>query len=583
MKKGKNASVQLKIMAGMIVILTAVLLNAFLATFRLNKIEKSATEMNDTYVNIQVLYGTVEKKIEVVQKYANILVGSSDEDLKIAGDIYGLLEGETEAVKELLAELRIYSSQIEDEELISLYEQYENGCIRLLQCMQNCSELRKQNDFISAKAYLGTDALAVILERESLCLSLEEAFQNGLSQAQQNLKSSISKASASNQVLSILCVAVCVGIAFLIYLLLLNPIKKISGKMQQIALEVKEGKGDLTVRMQVRRKDEIGRLTESFHYLLEAFQELTARIQLSAAQMEQMSCKTEEQIAASNDRISDLSSVMEELSSGSEESSALVHQIKDEIEKISGETNEISAEMEHGANFSAELKERAGFIRIKTIESKKNAENVAGDIRGTMSASIQESRSIVEIGELTNAILEIAAKTNLLALNAAIEAARAGEAGRGFAVVADEIRALADNSKQNANAIQELNNKVIAAVQSLCACSERMVDFVDKEVMEDYKSFEMMAVRYSDDADTVSEMMKKIKDSVGYINEQIEIVVQNIGAISTSVEESSMGIQNATGNAIDISNVTGDICEEIRQSMRTAMELKDMSEGFIVE
>ncbi len=353
--------------------------------------------------------------------------------------------------------------------------------------------------------------------------------------------------------------------------------------MQQIALEVAEGRGNLTVRIKVKRKDEVGRLTESFNSLLIAFQKVTARIRENVLRMEKMAGRSEEQIVASNNRISDLSSTMERLSAGSEEASALIHQIKSEMEKISGETNGISEEMGHGAEFSTELRERAGFIREKTMKSKENAENMEETIRETLSVSIQESRSIAQVGELTNTILEIAAETNLLALNAAIEAARAGEAGKGFAVVADEIRTLADNSKQNANAIQQLNDKVIKAVQSLCTCSEKMVGFVDNEVMEDYRNFEIMAVRYADDAEAVSEIMGKIQTSVEHINGQIDIATQNIAGITTSVEESASGIQNVTDNVIDISKVTGDICEEISQNVQSAAELKSISEGFIIE
>lgn len=579
----KSASVQFKIMVGMAVIVGAVLFNAIFAALSLNRIEKSATEMSETYVDMMVLYGTVGKKIEVMQKYVNILAGSSDEDLEIAGDIYGRLAGEIEEAGSLLIELGDYCQKTENEELILLYEQYNSGCTHLIECLQTCSDLRKKNDITAAKTYLGTDALTAILEQEKLCVLFEEAFEKGLSHTQMNLQNNVKTAGSSNQFISILCLIASIIISILIYRTLIKPIKRISKETQNIAMGVSEGKGNLTVRMKVKQKDEIGLLTESFNCLLDAFQKMTTRIKKNVVYMEKMSCTIDEKTAISNDRISDLSSVMEELSAGSEEVSALIHQMQSEIEKISGETNEISLEMGHGTDFATDLRERAGYIRIKTTESKENAEKIAGNIRETLSMSIEESRNIVEIGKLTDAILQIAAQTNLLALNAAIEAARAGEAGRGFAVVAEEIRSLADNSKQNANAIQELNTKVITAVQSLCACSEKMVGFIDNEVMGDYKSFEMMAIRYSDDADTVSEMMKNVQNSVEHINAQIDVVAQNIRGVSTSVEESALGIQNVTGNVIDISDMTKNIYENISLNVQAAAELKSISEGFMTE
>lgn len=76
-----------------------------------------------------------------------------------------------------------------------------------------------------------------------------------------------------------------------------------------------------------------------------------------------------------------------------------------------------------------------------------------------LQASMENSKKVTRINDLSNDILEISSQTNLLALNASIEAARAGEAGKGFAVVAEEIRILADNSRETANSIQHSGNQ----------------------------------------------------------------------------------------------------------------------------
>ena len=578
----KSASVQLKIMISMTVVFAAVLFNVIFSMSNLGQIGVSATEVNTIYMQIQSLHGAVEKKMETVQKYANILVGSSDEELAIAGDIYNLLEDEAKTVSELLAELETYCGKTGEEELVTLYRQYSSGCRELLDCMQTISILRKENDLTSAKAYLGTDALTVILGQEQLCLNLKDALENCLDKAKVSLENSVYIAKRANLASSSVCIFSILVSIVMIYFEVLRPIKQISKTTQDIAVQVSAGRGDLTMQMRIKRRDEIGRLTESMNRLLEAFRKVTARIQETTVSMEEAANKTELQFAASNNKLCDLSSVMEELSAGSEEVSALIHQMQSELQEISKETDDITNEMNQGTDFANELKERAGFILKKTAQSKKRSETMAGDIKETMAKSIAESRSIDKVNELTNAILEIAAQTNLLALNAAIEAARAGEAGKGFAVVAEEIRALADNSKENASAIQELSSRVIEAVHSLCACSEKMVGFVDGEVMEDYKGFEAMSVRYSEDADTVSEIMGKIQNSVDHINSKLGVATRNIGGISTSVEESALGIQNVTDNVIGISNSTNDIYKETRKNKETALELKQVSEGFIV-
>lgn len=148
--------------------------------------------------------------------------------------------------------------------------------------------------------------------------------------------------------------------------------------------------------------------------------------------------------------------------------------------------------------------------------------------------------------------------------------------------MAEEIRNLADNSKTNAAAIQELNNKIISIVQSLSECSKEMLDYVDADIMEDYKKFETMSEQYLNDADNVSDIMGRIQSSVDSINRQISSVVQNISGVSSSVEESALGIQNVAGNVINLSEATNDIYQETRQNAKTAVELKKVSEGFVV-
>ena len=77
--------------------------------------------------------------------------------------------------------------------------------------------------------------------------------------------------------------------------------------------------------------------------------------------------------------------------------------------------------------------------------------------------------------------------------------------------------------------------------------------------------------------------MSRIQGSVDSINQQISSVVQNISGVSSSVEESALGIQSVAGNVLDLSEATNDIYQETRQNAQTAVELKKVSEGFVVQ
>lgn len=581
-KQGKQ-SLQLIVLISLALIMIVTIFNLFFVKNRLSQVKEAAEQLNNVCVQMQSLYGKVEKKAEVVQKYANILVGSSDADLEIAGDIYGLLDTEIENTKVLFEELEAYSEKVDNTELHTLFSTYKTSGLELLESMKKCSELRKSGDMAAAKLYLGSDALQVIWGREEICVQMEAAFDNALEESNKSLENSIAKAEMGSMAVAVTCLICCVLASFVIYVRLLSPIKKLSKRMQEIAASVEQGSCDLTERFAVKHRDEVGDLKISVNGILEAFQFVTGRIKDNSTEMEVTANTAEGYFSASNMKIHDISATMQELAAGSEESAELVQQIRGQMKGIFDSSENIKKEMENGTQFAAELNERAGFIKLKTTESKQNAEEMAVSIKKTMAQSIEESRCISQVSELTGAILEISSKTNLLALNAAIEAARAGEAGKGFAVVADEIRQLADNSKKNASAIQELNGRVTTSVQSLCDCSEQMVEFVDGSVMEDYKSFEMLSERYSQDANMVMEMMSTIKSGISFIDNQIAIATENIESITDSIEESAKGVQIVTDDIIEVSGATEDIYEKICQNKVQAEELKKSASGFIVE
>ena len=98
----------------------------------------------------------------------------------------------------------------------------------------------------------------------------------------------------------------------------------------------------------------------------------------------------------------------------------------------------------------------------------------------------------------------------MTALNAAIEAARAGEAGKGFAVVAEEIRVLAENSKNAVSRINDITYNVSEAVESVVQDSKALLDFVDNQVLNDYKMLVDTSKQYDQDADSVQNVVTEI-------------------------------------------------------------------------
>lgn len=205
-----------------------------------------------------------------------------------------------------------------------------------------------------------------------------------------------------------------------------------------------------------------------------------------------------------------------------------------------------------GTGYAGEIRQRAKGLQEKAIESREEAKNILAQIGSAVNDSIDDTKQIGKIIELTEDILGVASQTNLLALNASIEAARAGEAGKGFAVVAEEIRTLADNSKQTANKIQNISEKVVTSVAQLSQEASKLLQFVSGKVMEDYEVLEHTGEQYFTDAATLHEIMVNIAQASDMLKQAMERVAETNEGITLTVNESAEGINNVVYNTLGV-------------------------------
>lgn len=187
-----------------------------------------------------------------------------------------------------------------------------------------------------------------------------------------------------------------------------------------------------------------------------------------------------EEVNNSNENADNIASTMEEITASMEEISSSIEGITGNTNDIVSSINDVGNQVNEGVVIASDIKALAVGVKEETEKKKTDISDIINEKSQALSLSIEESRQISSINNLTNDILEIASQTNLLALNASIEAARAGEVGKGFAVVAEEIRQLAENSKNTANDIQGISVRVIAAVNQLMTNAQDLMNFIQK-------------------------------------------------------------------------------------------------------
>jgi len=239
------------------------------------------------------------------------------------------------------------------------------------------------------------------------------------------------------------------------------------------------------------------------------------------------------------------SSEMQQLAVSMSEVSNASEAVNKNVRSVGDHVIELAQASEDLLSYASQMAKRAEEMKATAENNRKTTSDIMGKILVNLNKSIEESKSVEKVNELTKEILSISSKTNLLALNASIEAARAGEAGRGFAVVADEIRELADNSKVAANDIQNVNSMVVEAVSGLIESSDAMVKYVNESVMPDYDGYAQSGNQYSSDASYINEIVTEVSHMAVELRTLVKSITEEVGKIVESVGESTDGVSTS--------------------------------------
>ena len=359
-----------------------------------------------------------------------------------------------------------------------------------------------------------------------------------------------------------------------------KPAKKASSRLTDIVEKIENNKGDLTERIEVKSKDEIGQLANGINSFIESLQIVIQKLQLESENMMNSANTVTAQVDDSNRSALNVSSATEELAASMEEVSATLDQLVDGSHSILERIQAINDSADNGNDTVTNIKERAVSMHQETVKSKEYAIEVLKNIGTQLEAAVQESRSVAKINELTDNILNIASQTNLLALNASIEAARAGDAGRGFAVVADEIRSLAENSRDTANDIQNISVLVTDAVTKLAENAENMLKFIGTDVIKDYDGFVDIVNQYQADADLMAQILEEFVEQATVINDTMREMSTNMDDVSCTIGESARAVGSVAEEAALLVGAISNIQEETENTQRISAELQTEVKRF---
>ncbi len=365
------------------------------------------------------------------------------------------------------------------------------------------------------------------------------------------------------------------------YFGIVRKIKRISREVNDIIGKIELREGDLTARIYTRSASELVYIINGINHFIETLQVIMREVKSGVEVLNTSTDTVTRKLSTSNSNVQSTSAAMEQLSASMQSVSEMVSSMNSQVIDVKSSTDEINIEANNGCTTASGIKNEADEIKQHVTERKQGMSEKMGELSAVLAKSLEDSKKVKEIDKLTKNILDIAEQTNLLAVNASIEAARAGQAGKGFAVVAAEVSSLAANSKQTANNIQTISKEVTSAVGELAENSQKVLEFINTDVMDDYDSFVETGNKYENTADTMHKILTSFKEKADYLNNVMSDMANAVDSITNSISESSQAIKMSADNTMEIVGEMSGISEAMDKNVEVTGKLNEATHKFV--
>lgn len=369
---------------------------------------------------------------------------------------------------------------------------------------------------------------------------------------------------------------VAIVLSLIISRVLSRSVSTIAGKMSELAMK----EGDLTQKIHVKSKDEVGDIAKSLNVFLENLREIVQNIGTSEHKLLENAEHVNDIVVSSANEVSQVNVVMNEMGDNVLEMSDLVHKIAQNAKNNHDKISSVMSETKSKTEYINHVGEKAQKLEKDAISAKEHIESALDRIGQTLEEKIAGSKDVERISELTDQILEIADQTNLLALNASIESARAGESGRGFAVVAGQIGKLAEQSSETAEEIQTLNAYIINVVDQLAEASFELLNMVKGNVMSDYDVLVHTGKEYANDANGFRELMTVFEEHINEIQQSMNRINEYVDQIMNGFDKQKEEVLNNSEHISQMDEEFKEIVNAVQDNKEIVDELEKIIKQF---
>ncbi len=560
------------VMLSIITLAICMMVGQLISVLHMKKIYETGNMVIHTYEPINAKWLEVEVNYQAFQKsmYAyctapsEVVRNSVQNDLNEINNKMNLVLDQIDRMDSVLLINEKYSSA--KKEFTSAFQDFSTS---LQEAKEQADKKNKNGALSTLWVYISADANLL----DQSILNIRAGLEEGISEAENIQEQTYKNTMNITKAYAFIIVLVVLYSVTKVIFEIARPLKKTAKNLKKYISEIEGGNGDLSVRIKIFTKDEIGILVGYINQFIGMLQNLLLEIQNEDRKL----IKSVDEVTYGAGKIlldlQESSESIQTISSGMEEINASIEALSQNVESVLIAAKKMKKNAEEGSEYAINFKARADQVKGEAISNKEKTNLTILEIGDVLRASIENSRQVTKIDQLTTEILEISSKTNLLALNASIEAARAGEAGRGFAVVAEEIRGLAEITKSTANDIQAISKGVQGTVFELHKNAEKMISYINEFVLKDYENFVAASLEYDKDADIFQVKMESFALEAISLSDILNHISRATLGISANVDESTRRIEVISNKSNDILDIMEDINHNVEDNRKIVQEL----------
>lgn len=574
MNNKKRTSLKTLILLPVFILGALTIICNVMAINNIRTVNSNAADITDNCMMSVSDLGEIKNDIQVIHTLGLSHIIATDLNTMIS--VVGEINDNQEELEQKLDEYKKYVQNDDMDTYNSLVSNYNTMKYELGNIMAYSALGKNEEAYAIANGVVSDSSTAIQKDIEVLSTHANDTA----SEARERLTSVYISSLVSNGIVIIISAILIIVAIYCVMKYVIKPIIATNKDIRDIIDGIDNGEGDLTKRVRVISNDEIADLGNGINLFMYKLQEILKLIIENTNYMENVVAEVDGSVVKSNDSASDLSAMTEELSATMQDVGLSVNTINDNADNILKDVEIIATKSDDINQFSKEMKANAEKIESDARYNMVQTGEKVGNILDVLNKAIEDSKSVDQVNNLTNDILNISSQTNLLALNASIEAARAGEAGKGFAVVADEIRQLADSSRETANKIQSINSVVVAAVNNLSDNANNLVSYLQQTILPEFQTFVDGGVKYKENASYIENAMDEFVEKTDVLKKNMDEIAHSINTITTVVDDGAAGVNNAAISTQDLVEDIVNISNKMIENKSIAQNLKNSTNIF---